>query len=111
MRLFVFAMREFDELKYFEECRERYGITFAYTTAYPSMNNIALAKACDAVSVITNPIGKELLGAMAEMGVRYLATRSIGYEHIDVKEANRLGIKVCNLPLTLLIVWRIIRSF
>ena len=96
MKLFVYAMREFDELKYFEECREKFGITFAYTTAYPNMDNIALAKGCDAVSVITNPIGKELLGRLAEMGVKYLATRSIGYEHIDVEEAHRLGIRVCN---------------
>ena len=96
MKLFVYAMREFDELKYFEECREKFGITFAYTTEYPNMDNIALAKGCDAVSVITNPIGKELLGRLSEMGVKYLATRSIGYEHIDVEEAHRLGIRVCN---------------
>ena len=96
MKLFVYAMREFDELKYFEECRDKFGITFAYTTEYPNMDNIALAKGYDAVSVITNPIGKELLGCLAEMGVKYLATRSIGYEHIDVEEAYRLGIRVCN---------------
>ncbi len=96
MKLFVYAMREFDELKYFEECREKYGITFDYTTAYPSMDNLDLAEGYDAVSVITNPIGKDILERFAGMGVRYLATRSIGYEHIDVKEANRLGIRVCN---------------
>lgn len=96
MKLFAYAMREFDELKYFEECRERYGITFGYTTAYPSMENIRLAEGCDAVSVITNPIDGEMLKKLREMGVRYLATRSIGYEHIDVKEANRLGIRVCH---------------
>lgn len=96
MKLFVYAMREFDELKYFEECREKYGITFDHTTAYPNMENIALARGSDAVSVITNPIGKELLGALADMGVKYLATRSIGYEHIDVEEARRLGIRVCH---------------
>lgn len=96
MKLFVYAMREFDELKYFEECREKYGITFTYTMAYPNKDNIHLAKGCDAVSVITNPIDKELLGLFSEMGVKYLATRSIGYEHIDVEEAHRLSIKVCH---------------
>ncbi len=96
MRLFVYAMREFDELKYFEECREKYGISFDYTTAYPSMDNAVLAKGCDAVSVITNPIGRELLELFAGMGVRFLATRSIGYEHIDVEAAHRLGIRVCH---------------
>lgn len=96
MKLFVYAMREFDELKYFEECRERFGITFDYTTAYPDKDNLFLAKGYDAVSVITNPIDRELLGLFSEMGVKYLATRSIGYEHIDVEEAQRLGIRVCH---------------
>lgn len=96
MKLFAYAMREFDELKYFKECQEKYGITFDYTTAYPDMGNIGLAEGYDAVSVITNPIGGEMLKAMAEMGVKYLATRSIGYEHIDVEGARRLGIRVCH---------------
>lgn len=96
MKLFVYAMREFDELKYFEECREKFGITFDYTTAYPNMDNIMLAEGYDAVSIITNPIGKEMLERFSGMGVKYLATRSIGYEHIDVAEAHRLGIKVCH---------------
>ena len=96
MKLFVYAMREFDELKYFQECREKYGIMFDYTTAYPDTENIGLAKGYEAVSVITNPINGEMLREMAEIGVRYLATRSIGYEHIDIAEARRLGIRVCH---------------
>lgn len=96
MKLFVYAMREFDELKYFEECREKYGITFDYTTAYPNKDNAALVEGYDAVSVITNPIDKELVGLFADRGVKYLATRSIGYEHINVAEAYRLGIRVCH---------------
>lgn len=94
MKLFAYAMREFDELKYFEECREKYGITFAYTTAYPDMENLSLAEGYDAISVITNPIDKKMLKNFSEMGVKVLATRSIGYEHIDVEEAYRLGIRV-----------------
>lgn len=96
MKVFVYAMREFDELKYFEVCREKFGIDFDYTTAYPDRENIRLAAGYDAVSVITNPIGAEMLEAMAKMGVKYLATRSIGYEHIDVEAARRSGIRVCH---------------
>lgn len=96
MKLFAFAMREFDELKYFEECREKYGITFDYTTEYPNKDNISLANGYEAVSIITNPVDEEMLGLFSEMGVKYLATRSIGYEHIDVEAAHRLGIRVCH---------------
>lgn len=96
MKLFVFAMREFDELKYFEECREKYGVAFDYTTEYPDKDNICLAKGYEAVSIITNPIDREMLELFSGMGVKYLATRSVGYEHIDVEAAHRLGIRVCH---------------
>lgn len=96
MKLFAFAMREFDELKYFEECREKYGVTFDYTTEYPNKDNISLAEGYEAVSIITNPVDEEMLGLFSKMGVKYLATRSIGYEHIDVEAAHRLGIRVCH---------------
>lgn len=96
MKLFAFAMREFDELKYFEKCRDRYGITFDYTTEYPNKDNISLAEGYEAVSIITNPVDEEMLGLFSKMGVKYLATRSIGYEHIDVEAAHRLGIRVCH---------------
>ena len=96
MKLFAFALREFDELKYFEECREKYGITFDYTTEYPNKDNISLAEGYEAVSIITNPVDEEMLGLFSKMGVKYLATRSIGYEHIDVEAAHRLGIRVCH---------------
>lgn len=96
MKIFVYAMREFDELKYFEECRQKYGIEFDYTTDYPNPENLKLVKGYEAVSIITNPIDKEALRQFHEMGVKYLATRSIGYEHIDIEEAKRLGIKVCH---------------
>lgn len=96
MKLFVYAMREYDELKYFKECQEKYGIDFDYTTDYPSPDNLELARSYDAVSIITNPMNAKTLDRFHEMGIKYLATRSIGYEHIDVKHANSLGIRVCH---------------
>ncbi len=96
MKVFVYAMREFDELKYFEECRGKYGIEFGYTTEYPNQENLHLAEGYEAVSIITNPIDREMLECFHEMGVKYLATRSIGYEHIDVEAARHFGIRVCH---------------
>lgn len=29
-------------------------------------------------------------------GVRYLSTRTVGYNHIDLRHAHELGIRVCN---------------
>ncbi|WP_368285986.1 hypothetical protein [Enorma massiliensis] len=38
----------------------------------------------------------DLLDRLAELGVKYLATRTVGVDHIDVAHAHELGLRVCN---------------
>ena len=42
-------------------------------------------------------IGEGILAACSERDIRYLATRTIGYNHIDLAAAKRLGIHVCSV--------------
>lgn len=97
MKIFAYALREFDEEKYFIDICRQYGIEYAYTSEYPSMENAKLAKGYDGVTIITNPMYPEILDRFYSLGVRYLATRSIGYDHIDMKHARKLGIRVTHV--------------
>ena len=97
MKIFFFALREYDEKGFLEECAQKYGFEYGYTSQYPNMDNLDLAKGFDGVSIITNPIGPEMLDKMKANGNRYLTTRSIGYEHIDVAYAYKIGIKVAHV--------------
>ena len=97
MKIFVYAMREYDELKYFEEYKKSLVFEYSYTTEYPSLENAELAKGYDGINIITNHINKELLDKYKALGIKYIATRTIGYEHIDTKYAKSIGIKVCNV--------------
>ena len=36
------------------------------------------------------------LEALAKLNVHYISTRTIGYNHIDIEQAEKLGIHVCN---------------
>lgn len=97
MKIFVYAMREFDELPVFEAaCREQ-GIDFGWTAEYPTLENAHLAEGCEGITIITNPLPPALLDRYHALGVRYIATRTIGFEHIDVNYARRLGMRVCNI--------------
>ena len=60
------------------------------------MENAALARGCDAVSIIVCDMNEALLTALAAQGVRYICTRSIGTEHIDMAAARRLGLRVAS---------------
>ena len=44
MKLFVYSMREYDELAFFEKFCGEYGVEFGYTTQTPCLENVELAK-------------------------------------------------------------------
>ena len=99
MKILFYALRPFDELQYCEPNREKYGIDYQWTAEVPNPDNLQLAEGCDAVS--TNPceIRPEYLEAFAKMGVKYLPCRSIGYDHIPLDTAKRLGMAGQPQPL------------
>ncbi|MCQ2578976.1 MAG: D-isomer specific 2-hydroxyacid dehydrogenase family protein [Treponema sp.] len=97
MKIFAYALREYDEKPYLEKICSQLGIEYEYTSDYPSLENIHLAKGADAISIITNPCGKEMLDALKANGIKAVSTRSIGYDHIDTDYAQSIGIKVCNV--------------
>ena len=96
MRIMVYSFRAFDEKAYFDEYCAREGFSYATCPDYPSVENARLAKGCDAVSIIVCDMNRALLTALAEQGVRYVCTRSIGTEHIDMRAARELGLRVAN---------------
>ena len=97
MKIFFFALREYDELRFVEEFSRKYDFTYDYTSAYPTLENADLAKGYDALSIITNPMYPELLDHYAELGIRYISTRSIGYDHIDLVHAKKLGMGIAHV--------------
>lgn len=94
MKIMFYALRPFDEQQYCEPYKARYGIDYTGTPDVPRPDNLHLAEGCDAVS--TNPceIRPEYLQTWAEMGVKYLTCRSIGYDHIPLDTAKKLGLRI-----------------
>lgn len=97
MRMFVFSMRTFDELPCFEKYCPQYGIEYDYTTETPCMDNLEMAKGYDVVNVITTVFDQPMLKKLHDMGVKCIATRTIGYDHIDVDYAKSLGMGVIHI--------------
>lgn len=97
MKLFVYSMREFDELPFFEKFCRKYGIVYGYTTETPCLENLELAQGYDVVDIITTVIDRPMLDKFREMGIRCIATRTIGYDHIDTEYAKALGIGVIHV--------------
>lgn len=98
MKLFVYSLREYDEKQYFDYWCESCGVTYSSTTEAPKPHNLHLAEGCDAISIITTPLDAEMLATLKKGGVKCVSTRTVGYDHVDVKAAKELGITVCNAP-------------
>ena len=96
MKLFAYALRPFDELGYLEELAREAGFEFGWTAEYPTLENAHLAEGAEALSIITNPMTPELLDRYHELGIRAIATRSIGVDHIDIDHARKLGIRIAH---------------
>ncbi|MCC8046992.1 MAG: D-isomer specific 2-hydroxyacid dehydrogenase family protein [Clostridiales bacterium] len=97
MRLFVYSMREFDELPCFEKFCAKYEIDFDYTTQTPCLENLKLCAGYEVVDIITTVIDRPMLDEFHRLGVRCLTTRTIGYDHIDTEYAKQLGIGVAHV--------------
>lgn len=98
MKVTVYNCRSFDEKELFEKYGKELGLELMLCPDAPDMENAALAKGSVCIDIITSPMPKELLKAFAEVGVKYVTTRTIGYDHIDVKAAKELGLTVANAP-------------
>lgn len=61
------------------------------------MDNLELAKGYDVVNVITTVFDQPMLKKLHDMGVKCIATRTIGYDHIDVDYAKSLGMGVIHI--------------
>jgi D-lactate dehydrogenase len=58
-----------------------------------------LAKGYDSACIfIHDDASKEVLERLYSLGIRHLALRSAGYNNVDLQVANKLGIKVANVP-------------
>lgn len=95
MKVLAYNHRK-DETKFFKEFSEKYNVEVVLTGKSPKMETAELAKGFDCISIITTIIDSELVKKFHELGVKFISTRTIGYDHIDLNEAKKLGIHVGN---------------
>ena len=95
MKILAYSHRN-DETEYFKEFSEKYNVEVVLTEKEPSMESAELAKDFDCISIITTIVDAELVEKFHELGVKFISTRTIGYDHIDLQEAKNLGVHVGN---------------
>jgi len=96
MKIFAYSVRA-DEVDFFTTYAQKYGVTLGTSTVGPTLDTLDLAKGYDAISILTTPLGEAHLTKLKEMGIGYISTRTVGFEHIDSQAAQKVGIAFNNV--------------
>ncbi|OKL53073.1 hypothetical protein BSZ39_11420 [Bowdeniella nasicola] len=84
-----------DELGDVDACMSRTGVEIIIRNTRLELAGIDDLPETDAVSILGQSIvDAELMAALAERGVKYLSTRTVGFDHIDLDAAKNFGITV-----------------
>ena len=96
MKLFVYSYRDFDEAVFFTKFSQKYHVELGICREAPTLENAHLAQGYEYISILTTKIDGELVERFHQLGVKMISTRTVGYDHIDVKRATQLGMEVGN---------------
>ncbi|WP_418262662.1 NAD(P)-dependent oxidoreductase [Flavobacterium faecale] len=97
MKTLVYSTHGYDMPFLKEAAKDQHQLTF--TESPLDSKTVEMAKEYESIALFSNdnasaPILEKLYG----FGVKYIALRSVGYDHVDLHTAKMLGIKIANVP-------------
>lgn len=97
MRIICYGVRP-NEIPYFEQLN-KYNFILKLVPDFLTAENATMAKGYDAVLLRGNCLAnEENLELFASYGIKYVFTRTVGINHIDLQAADELGLQVARVP-------------
>ena len=86
-KVFVYDTKPYDKI-YFEKLKDRYNLEFIYLESKLNYKSVVMAKEADAIiSFVNDTIDKKVIDALYDYGIKVVALRCSGYNHVDLKYA------------------------
>lgn len=96
MKVLAFAVRE-DEKMAFEKFKAKFNLMIDIESKLLTPKSVELAKGYDMITFLGNcDVNSEVLEKLHSFGIKYIASRSTGYDNIDLLKAKELGMKISN---------------
>ncbi len=97
MKAVVYSIKSFEKEYLAKANQKKHDITLISNPL--SIDTVGFAKGKDAVVVFTNDdVSAPVIEKLKRLGVKYIATRSVGIDHIDCEAATKAEIKIANVP-------------
>lgn len=88
-----------DEMSLYKEAETKYGFTFDFANAPLNEDTVDQIQDCQGVILVTTcQVTEKVVQALAQKGVKYLATRSAGSDHVDYAAVKKYGLHCANVP-------------
>lgn len=98
MKILVYGAQQ-DEKPFYEAVQGEYGFSCTFAQEVLSADTVHHTKGYDALIIVTTcKITHDVANALRENGVRFLAARSAGVDHIDFDAVRANGLRVANVP-------------
>ncbi|MFQ1013828.1 2-hydroxyacid dehydrogenase [Avibacterium paragallinarum] len=98
MKIAVYSTKNYDR-KYFELVNVKYGFDLEFFDFMLNESTAKMAEHCDVVCIFVNDDGsRKVLEKLAALGVKMVALRCAGFNNVDLKAAQELGIQVVRVP-------------
>lgn len=97
MKTLIYSYHGFEQPYFEKAARNNQQLSFSGQSL--SVHTAALSEGFDAVSLFANDdASAAVLELLHRNGIRFIALRSAGYNHVDLDKARQLGIRVARVP-------------
>lgn len=97
MKTIIYSIKDFERNYLLQANRMNHELTLQEEALNERTANLAMGH--EAVVIFTgDDAGTAVIEKLHAARIKYLAIRAVGYDNIDIKRANELGIKVANVP-------------
>ncbi|MEI0612530.1 NAD(P)-dependent oxidoreductase [Brachyspira pilosicoli] len=98
MKVIAYAVRE-DEIELFNKWGKHFDIEVQLVHNNLNEDNVKMAEGYDSIIFLAeDTMNKNVLDSIKNMNINYIVSRSVGVDNVDFDHANKLGIKVANVP-------------
>ena len=99
MKIIMYAVRDYEKTA-IDLAEQKFNIILTKCPDLLSIDNVYLAEGHDSVIFTGNcDAGSEILEKLSSYNIKYITTRTAGYDNIDLKVLKRLNMKSAHVPL------------
>lgn len=100
MKIAFFSVRN-DEIDFIHQFAKKYNVEVSLNNDALTLDNIHLCQGANAVCIMTTKTDEKIIGKLKEYRIIYMSTRTIGFDHIDIKACEKHNIHVGNVSYSL----------